>query len=160
MQNGLPAMHLLVRLGSRDLVALVDTGSAVTLITQSEFQKLSGMSESMGSPITLTAFGGSSVKTIGSIECSLEIGETNFSSRVHVVDDKFAFSKMLIGRDVLGLGVLSVVGGGVVTFGKSTSTLTPRDNSGCASNEDIRVRRDVETVVESATSRPHINEEK
>lgn len=61
-------MHVLVRLGRHELAALVDTGSAVTLISQSEFRNLSGVSGSMGSPNTLTAFGGSVVKTIGSIE--------------------------------------------------------------------------------------------
>lgn len=113
-------MHLSVRLGGHQIVALVDTGSAVTIVSQNVFNRVHGASSLTGPPRALTTFGKNIKWTIGSFNANIGICEQYFPVQIEVVSDDIVLSDMLIGRNLLCQGRLSVDCGGVVRFSGSS----------------------------------------
>lgn len=81
-------MHVLVSIGQQEIVALVDTGSAVTVTSRSVCERILEQSKLSGPPIALTAFGRRVKWTLGSFEAELGICRSEFPCQVQVVKDE------------------------------------------------------------------------
>lgn len=76
--------------------AFVDLGSEVTLIRQSDFDKLGVCHDATLS--TMKGFGNNIVKSMGSVELNLSIDGVSATVSCRVVDDRFLEKSMLIGQ--------------------------------------------------------------
>lgn len=101
-------MHVPVVWGDKTIVALVDTGSAVTVVPRRIARVAMSGAKWNGSSVKLTALGRQSVPVAGEVSVALEIGGQSFSACVLVIDDAFALSDMLVGRDVLRQGSVTI----------------------------------------------------
>lgn len=143
-------MHMRVSLGDREMIALVDTGSALTLISRSEWKRGGCFPKELGPSTDLVAFGGETISTVGSFSSMLKISDRDCPVRVSVVPAGAMLEDLVIGRDVLNGGVLSVYRGRLSRGHPPKKSLTAisdpprvvgRDREGCA------------TVVRSQTPR-------
>lgn len=119
-------MHVTVSLGSHSIVALVDTGSAVTLMSQVTWRRVGGP-ELTEPRIRLTAFGGSEVNSIGSYSAKLKICNCHWLTKVVVVKENAMVVDLVIGRDILGQGRLSVSPDGIVLLEKESNARNQSD---------------------------------
>lgn len=115
-------MHVAVHIGDQSFVALVDTGSAVTILSYSSFRRLPSKIALTGVAICLKSFGSNLLKSIGSFHSQLRIGSYDVSADIVVVSDQMMMCDMLIGRDVIGQGELRVSREGAVTFSARNDT--------------------------------------
>lgn len=100
-----------------DVNALIDTGSAVTVVPHRVFVR-SGIEREMlvGATSKLTAFGHRQVPVMAECSGFLKIGADVYFTRLLVVEDSMARSEMLVGRDIISQGESYVNYHGVITL--------------------------------------------
>lgn len=127
-------MHIPVQIGDQETTALLDTGSAVTILSYSIFNQLQGKIELTGAPICLNSFGRNTQKSIGSFDTKLRVGMCEVSANVVVVPDHMMMYNMLIGRDVISQGELKVHKDGMIEFSIENNTEYIVDNTNVLGN--------------------------
>lgn len=95
-----------------DVKALVDTGSAVNVVSSSVYFKC-GAPKLCSKSIKLTGFGGAQIETVGVFSSKLEIDGQEFTTPVHVFKDGVMQECMLIGNDLIKEAELSVKNGNI-----------------------------------------------
>lgn len=99
--------------GTKEIPALIDTGSDLTLVREEEYVKL-GSPEITRAKIVLRGLSSAAIETYGAFETSLKINGHNFQSFVHVVPDACLPVRMIVGRDVLEGTQISITNGRVI----------------------------------------------
>lgn len=111
-------MHIGIFFENVKQTALIDTGSDVTLIKRTIFDKMNLNLSVTGKPIILTGLSRKSVRSFGSVFVTLTIGNKNYVANVHVISDDILKENILIGKDVLVKLDLRICNGKIV-FGDS-----------------------------------------
>lgn len=109
-------MHLQVYVNNVPLVALVDTGSAATIIPFRVYESLKLKERYFPSHTVLTAFGQNRVHVVGECRANIKICGSQLVTNILIVSDSDALSEMLIGQNVLAQGNLQINYKGRVLF--------------------------------------------
>ncbi|GFS75550.1 transposon Tf2-9 polyprotein [Trichonephila clavipes] len=98
--NSSSEMRKTVTINSYDFDALIDTGSAVTLIRESVYQIL-GRPTLNATKIKLTSFSKSEIKLFGTFKSTINIEDNKFMTDIYVIDNSQTTIDVIIGTDVL-----------------------------------------------------------
>lgn len=114
-QIQLPPMYVYAVLNGYNVIALVDTGSDVTVVRENVYNNITSRPEINGSSMPLTCFGFNTQRTVGSFPADITINRNKYRINAQLVEARFMQSEMLIGKDILNQSTV-VVRKGVVEF--------------------------------------------
>ncbi|GFU90929.1 uncharacterized protein TNCV_4922621 [Trichonephila clavipes] len=110
--NSSSEMRKTVKINGYDFDALIDTGSAITLIRESVHQIL-GRPTLNPTKINLTSFGKSEIKTFGSFKSTIDIEDNKFMTDIYVIDNLQTTIDVIIGTDVLKQTEFKITANGI-----------------------------------------------
>lgn len=133
-------MHVRVSRNGHTIIALVDTGSARTIVSRRTWRRTKSSGDILNATTeSLVAFGQTKVPLLGRWNVQFQINSEVFVSNVSVADDRVALSEMLIGRDVLAGVNINIDADGLVSLEKKIVCLggvETRKESGVVSSGD------------------------
>lgn len=106
---GRQSMQKKVNLFDLNVEALIDTGSDVNLVSTEVYFKC-GAPPVKTLNLTLAAFGGYDVTTLGVFSAKIQFDDEIFETEMHVVADKHMNEKVILGNELLSEGVLTIDG--------------------------------------------------
>lgn len=109
----LPSMHVKAKIDGKEFLALVDTGSDVSLVKHSVYTTLQHPPKLNNNRRILSGLADSCTYTIGSINILLNICHENFNLMCFVVGDHVINTDMIIGKNLLEAAELFIKGGKV-----------------------------------------------
>lgn len=107
----LPAMCVRAKICGTFVVALLDTGSDITIVSESVYRRMCSPPKIIRNSKLMTSFGNHVQSTIGFIRSNIELEGECFEVEVQIVADSFMLGKMIIGRNLLHMVTLKIEGG-------------------------------------------------
>lgn len=111
--NELPDMHIQLQLDCKNITALVDTGSDVTMLKESIYALLNNPPRIDGPPISLRTLGNRVTMSSGSFRAVVSIDDQCFEVCCQLMPDALMINDMLIGKDLLREATMCVRSGKV-----------------------------------------------
>lgn len=110
-------MHVNVFVQDTAFIALLDTGSDITLMKESIFRQIYSVKKLCGQPIIFTGIGSKVMKTFGSCNLNIKVGKIGYDVEVHVIDDKLIREDILLGKNILAFLDIRIRNGNIFIDG-------------------------------------------
>lgn len=104
-------IYISVNLEEKEVSALLDTGSDITLIKKRIYDEFKKKPKITGLPTAVAGFGRECYKTYGTLETIIEINDAAMKNNCHIVGNSFITDDMTIGKDIIKKIDIAIIGG-------------------------------------------------